>query len=61
MPSSWSWIEKLTAAKTAGFDFLEISIDETDEKLSRLNNQAELDNIKHAIEVAGFPDRKSVV
>jgi L-ribulose-5-phosphate 3-epimerase len=57
MPSSWSWVEKLSAAKEAGFDFLEISIDETDEKLNRLNNQAELDNIKHAIEVTGFPIR----
>jgi L-ribulose-5-phosphate 3-epimerase len=57
MPSSWSWVEKLSSAKEAGFDFLEISIDETDEKLNRLNNQAELDNIKHAIEVTGFPIR----
>ena len=57
MPSSWSWFEKLTAAKTAGFDFLEISIDETDEKLTRLNNQNEIDNIKQAIEVTQFPIR----
>ncbi len=57
IPSNWSWIEKLTAAKTAGFDFLEISIDETDEKLSRLNSKTEIDNIKQAIEVTGFPIR----
>jgi L-ribulose-5-phosphate 3-epimerase len=57
MPSSWSWIEKLTAAKVSGFDFLEISIDETDEKLSRLNNQAEIDDIKQAMNVSGFPIR----
>lgn len=37
MPSSLSWEEKLLAAKKAGFDFVEISIDETDEKLSRLD------------------------
>ncbi|TSA33373.1 MAG: L-ribulose-5-phosphate 3-epimerase [Porphyromonadaceae bacterium] len=36
MPNSLSIKEKLTEAKKAGFDFLEISIDETDEKLSRL-------------------------
>ena len=36
MPASLSWKEKLTAAKNAGFDFVEISIDETDEKLERL-------------------------
>lgn len=37
MPSYLSWEEKLLAAKKAGFDFIEISIDETDEKLSRLD------------------------
>jgi len=37
MPSDLSWREKLEAAKTAGFDFVEISIDETDAKLSRLD------------------------
>lgn len=57
MPSNWSWVEKLTAAKTAGFDFLEISIDETDEKLSRLNNNYEINLIKQAIEVTDFPIR----
>jgi L-ribulose-5-phosphate 3-epimerase len=57
MPSSWSWVEKLSSAKEAGFDFLEISIDETDEKLNRLNNKKELDNIKQAMELTGFPIR----
>jgi L-ribulose-5-phosphate 3-epimerase len=37
MPGTLSWKEKLLAAKKAGFDFVEISIDETDEKLSRLS------------------------
>lgn len=36
MPDSLSWEEKLNAAKQAGFDRVEISIDETDKKLSRL-------------------------
>lgn len=36
MPPQLDWKEKLTAAKAAGFDFVEISIDETEEKLSRL-------------------------
>jgi predicted hexulose-6-phosphate isomerase len=57
MPSDWSWIEKLSAAKEAGFDFLEISIDETDAKLSRLGNQKEIQNIRSAVEVTGFPIR----
>ncbi|MGC4019789.1 MAG: L-ribulose-5-phosphate 3-epimerase [Muricomes sp.] len=37
MPADLSWKEKLLAAKEAGFDFVEISIDETEEKLSRLD------------------------
>ncbi len=37
MPSGITWDEKLISARNAGFDFLEISIDETDEKLSRLD------------------------
>lgn len=37
MPPELSWEEKLQAAKAAGYDFVEISIDETDEKLSRLD------------------------
>lgn len=37
MPGVLSWREKLTAAKEAGFDYVEISIDETEDKLSRLD------------------------
>ena len=37
MPQTLTWIEKLEAAKAAGYDFVEISIDETDEKLARLD------------------------
>ena len=41
VPSSLSWKEKMFAAKKAGFDFIEISIDETQEKLSRLDMSKE--------------------
>ncbi|GHT79739.1 L-ribulose-5-phosphate 3-epimerase UlaE [Spirochaetia bacterium] len=36
MPNTLSWKEKLQTTKEAGYDFLEISIDETGEKLARL-------------------------
>ncbi len=36
MPNSLSIKEKLIETKKAGFDFLELSVDETDEKLGRL-------------------------
>jgi hexulose-6-phosphate isomerase, putative len=37
MPNTLSLAEKLRTAKETGFDFVEISIDETDEKLVRLD------------------------
>lgn len=58
MPNSLSWVEKLLAAKKAGFDYVEMSIDETDAKLARLDMTAgELDEIKAAMRVAGVPFR----
>ena len=37
MPGNLTWEEKLMAAKAAGYDYVEISIDETEEKISRIN------------------------
>ena len=37
VPAELSWEERLTCAKDAGYDFVEISIDETEEKLARLH------------------------
>lgn len=37
LPPGFSWEDKLLAARDAGFDFLEMSIDESDEKLARLD------------------------
>lgn len=36
LPKPLSWQEKLILAKICGFDFVEMSVDETDERLSRL-------------------------
>ncbi len=41
IPYKKNWKEKLRCAKESGFDFLEISIDETDEKLARLDWKSE--------------------
>ena len=41
MPPSMDWREKLTFAKEAGYDYVEISIDEKDDKLARLDWSAE--------------------
>lgn len=37
MPANLSWKEKLNITKESGFDYLEMSIDETDAKLARLD------------------------
>ncbi len=58
MPKELSWREKLTAAKEAGFDFVEISIDETDEKLARLDmSQTERAELSSLTAELGMPIR----
>ena len=41
LPGTLTWKEKMLAAGKAGYDFIEISIDETDEKLARLDMSRE--------------------
>jgi len=58
MPGWLGWKEKLEAAKAAGYDFVEISIDETDEKLSRLSmSQAERLELINTMKIVGLPIR----
>lgn len=56
MPNHLTWREKLSCAKTLGFDFIEISIDDTHEKLSRLYSSKEerIEIVKQTFEV-GMP------
>ena len=62
MPGTLSWREKLEAAREAGFDFVEISIDETDQKLARLDMSAEerLELVRLMAET-GMPIRPNVI
>ena len=58
MPMDLSWREKLFEAKKAGFDFLEMSIDETDSKLSRLDmSERERVEIRESMRKTGVPIR----
>lgn len=58
MPPTLSWREKLSFAKEAGYDFLEISIDEKDEKLARLDwSGAERMDLLTAMRETGLPVR----
>jgi L-ribulose-5-phosphate 3-epimerase/hexulose-6-phosphate isomerase len=56
MPSSLSLREKLEETAKAGFDCLELSIDETDEKLARLEwGDKEINALQRDIEETGVP------
>lgn len=37
LPAGECWLERLRLAKTLGFDFVEMSVDETDARLARLD------------------------
>ncbi len=55
LSANLSWRERLTAAKQMGFDFVEISIDEADERLARLNwNREQRRALSEAIEETGI-------
>jgi predicted hexulose-6-phosphate isomerase len=56
LPASMSWEERLTAAGQAGYDFVEISVDESNERLSRLDwSVSERAEIRRAISNSGVP------
>ena len=50
-----SFEEKLTLTRECGFDYMEISIDETDKKLARLDSKETVDEIRAAIAKTGVP------
>lgn len=55
LPNSFSWEEKFRAAKQAGFDYMEISVDESDERLSRLDwSDAEIENLRSLMQSEGI-------
>ncbi len=58
MPGNLTWAEKLQAAKNAGFDYVEMSIDETDDKLARLDyTDGQIDEIIAAMRTVNLPFR----
>lgn len=51
LPSYFTWEEKFQALKAAGFDYMELSIDESDERLSRLDwNNEQINSLKEVME-----------
>ena len=58
MISGQSWEAMLSQAKAAGFDYMEVSVDETDDRLARLDyTPAQRAEVRRAMENAGLPIR----
>jgi L-ribulose-5-phosphate 3-epimerase len=56
LPENLSWEERLTAARDAGYSFMELSIDETDERIERLKwDRAKKKNLREISENTGVP------
>lgn len=56
LPASLDWEEKIRTAQEMGFDFIEISIDESDERLQRLDwSDEEIYHLRHLCEQYGLP------
>ncbi|MGO1296750.1 MAG: L-ribulose-5-phosphate 3-epimerase [Vibrio sp.] len=56
LPNDFSWEERLKATKELGFDFLEISIDESDERRSRLDwVDEQIYELRHLCETYQIP------
>ena len=56
LPDCASWHERLAAAKTAGFDFVEMSVDESPERLARLDwSLEERHALRSAVAETGVP------
>ncbi len=54
LPKNISWLERLELAKELGFDFVEMSIDETNERLARLDwTQEERQQVVQAVQSTG--------
>ena len=55
LPKDKSWKERLEIAKEAGYSFVEISVDETDERLARLDwNEEERREFREAVAQTGI-------
>ena len=56
LPENLSWEERLIAVRDAGYSFMEISIDETDERIERLKwDGAKKKNLREISENTGVP------
>ena len=56
LPAEWPWDQRLRTMAEAGYDYAEISIDESDERLARLDwSKGEMAALRRAIADSGVP------
>ncbi len=56
IPLQLSWVEKLSVAKDAGFDFVEFSVDGLQPRIERLDwGEAQIAEVRRAVEETGVP------
>jgi len=56
LPTDWSWEKRLSCAAEAGYDYIDISIDESDLRLARLEwSPSERADLRRAMAGAGIP------
>lgn len=55
LPNSFTWEEKFRAAKKAGFDYMELSVDESEERLLRLDwTDEEIEGLRSVMRDTGM-------
>jgi L-ribulose-5-phosphate 3-epimerase len=58
LPQVLTWEQRLVQARSVGFDFVEMSVDETDERIARLEwSEKERSSFRRAVANAGLPVR----
>lgn len=58
LPRSLSWKERLLAARETGYDFFEISVDDSDERIKRLGwGEQKIAELNNAMQISGVPIR----
>lgn len=58
LPADWSWKQRLSATRELGFDYLELSVDESDDRIARLSwSRRERAALRSLSERLGVPIR----
>lgn len=56
LPDNMGWEERLSLAHKAGYDFMEISIDESDDRIERLKwDKTKMRKLREAADITGIP------